>query len=130
MTEGFNLAFGVIVLGTVAEERVRIVGIDGVALLVLLAGLAAVWLSLYGRIDFHRLCQRTAEARNAGIAVLLEGCFIFVRQLVQLIVQCCVHHAVQNQRYTLIGLIILQREGILIGVTVLRRDCQRLRPRF
>ena len=133
MAEGLDLAFGAVGARAVAEERIGAVRVDGVALLVHLAAVVCrvrVGEGLHGRVDLRRCGECAAEARDAGAAALAEGRAVLVRQLVEPAVQLRVHHAVQHQRSPPVGLVVLQREGIVFRRAVLGRDLERLRAGF
>ena len=79
MTEGFDLAPAVIRPGAVTEKRVRLIGFDSVTLLILLtAGVFCIRVRkyLHSCVNIQRFFQFAAEARDAGIAALPEGCFV------------------------------------------------------
>ena len=133
MAEGIDLAFGAVGARAVSEERIGAVRVDDVALLIHLAAVVCrvrVGEGLHGRVDLRRCGECAAEARDAGAAALEEGRLVLVRKLVEPAVQLRVHHAVQHQRSTPGGLVVLYREGIVFLCAVLGRDLERLRAGF
>ena len=133
MTEGFDLVPAVIRPGAVTEKRVRLIGFDSVTLLILLtAGVFCVRVRkyLHGCVNIQRVFQFAAEARDAGIAALPEGCFVISEQLIQLVVQLRIHHTVQHKCCPLVGTVVFHGEGIILRRVVLGRNRNRLRTRF
>ena len=133
MTEGFDLAPAVIRPGTVTEKRVRLIGFDSVTLLILLtAGVFCVRVRkyLHGCVNIQRVFQFAAEARDAGIAALPEGCFVISGQLIQPVVQLRIHHTVQHKCCPLVGTVVFHGEDIILRRIVLGRNRNRLRTRF
>ena len=133
MTEGFDLAPTVIRPGAVTEKRVRLIGFDSVTLLILLtAGVFCIRVRkyLHGCVNIQRVFQFAAEARDAGIAALPEGCFVISGQLIQPVVQLRIHHTVQHKCCPLVGTVVFHREGIILRRIVLGRNRNRLRTRF
>ena len=133
MAEGLDLAFSAVGARAVSEERIGAVRVDGVALLIHLAAVICrvrVGEGLHGRVDLRRFGEFAAEARDAGAAALAEGRAVLVRQRAEPAVQPGVHHAVQHQRSTPVGLVVLDREGIVFLCAVLSRDLERLRAGF
>ena len=133
MTEGFDLAPTVIRPGAVTEKRVRLIGFDSVTLLILLtAGVFCIRVRkyLHSCVNIQRVFQFAAEARDAGIAALPEGCFVISGQLIQLVVQLCIHHTVQHKCCPLVGTVVFHGEGIILRRIVLGRNRNRLRTRF
>ena len=133
MTEGFDLAPAVIRPGAVTEKRVRLIGFDSVTLLILLtAGVFCIRVRkyLHGCVNIQRFFQPAAEARDAGIAALPEGCFIITGQLIQPVAQLRIHHTVQHECCPLAGPVVFHREGIILCRIVLGRNRNRLRTRF
>ena len=133
MAEGLDLAFSAVGARAVSKERIGAVRVDDVALLVHLAAVVCrvrVGEGLHGRVDLRRFGEFAAEARDAGAAALAEGRAVLVRQLAEPAVQLGVHHAVQHQRSAPVGLVVLDREGIVFLRAVLGRDLERLRAGF
>ena len=133
MTEGFDLVPTVIRPGAVTEKRVRLIGFDSVTLLIFLtAGVFCVRVRkyLHSCVNIQRGFQFAAEARDAGIAALPEGCFVISGQLIQPVVQLRIHHTVQHKCCPLVGTVVFHGEGIILRRVVLGRNRNRLRTRF
>ena len=112
MAERRHLAGGAV--RAVAEHRVSRVGGYDRARLVFITGIELILVRerLNGSVNGQRLLQSAAESRDAGAAGIGRR-----RVNLQLFLECGVHHRIQRERKTLVGLIVFQRERVvhLIG---------------